>query len=157
MKNNKRKYDWSALKKEFFVSQSFEVKGFFEEKYGTYNGNAKRYTKGWAKEKEVWLSEVTSKALDRIQDKEARELGKALQNIFTGLKDRVKSISDMQKLSVQDLYKLWEVFMIMNNRATKIATNINFNEERKNEDELTEEEKLAIEKATSFLRKKRKE
>ena len=157
MKNNKKKYDWSALKKQFFVSEHLEVKGFFEEKCGTYNGNAKRYTKGWAREKEVWLAQITSKALDQLQDKESRELSKALQNIFTGLKDRVKTISDMRALSVQDLHKLWEIFMTMNNRATRIATNINFHEERKNEDELTEEEKIAIEKATSFLRQKRKE
>lgn len=56
VKKNK-KYDWVALKQEFFNSDFLSAFNFMKQKIGVrsaQNGNVKRHIIGWIKEKEAW-------------------------------------------------------------------------------------------------------
>jgi len=126
-KNQKVKYDFELLRQEFFLAEEDEIKAFFTRKYGVYNRHIQAKTQGWTNDKKAWKKVMVDKTLEQIQDKEARENASALVNVLVGLKMKIQTTGDLKNLSVKDLQRIWEVFMTMNGRPTRITHNTNEN------------------------------
>lgn len=68
------KYDWQALKLEFFQSDIDEVKSFLNDKKVTYNSVSRKYTKWWYNEKQEYKNKILQQALERRAKEEAKNL-----------------------------------------------------------------------------------
>ena len=77
----KQKYDWKALKLEFFASEYDEVKDFIRNKLGIYNRNAVQSTKGRAKDKQAYKQSIIDKALEERAKKDAKDLEIPLEEL----------------------------------------------------------------------------
>ena len=78
-------------------------------------------------------------------------MAEALEKVFEELYRRLSGV-DVWSLSIRELKMLWEIFMTMNGETTKVAPRINpMMPERANPDELTQEEREGIERATDYI------
>ena len=143
----KQKYDWPALKLEFFQSDIDEAKVFIEGKIGPLNWNLKKQIAWWQKEKQAYKDKILQKALERQAAKEAKSLElsvwtlmkakkMALTKIIKMMAEEDLDMSDMDKGLKNIKTELWE--------PTNIWSNYNFN---KNKDDwvLSDEDRDFIE------------
>lgn len=139
-KANNSKFDYAVEKALFFTSDIDEVKKYWLEKHQMYNSGIATMTKGWTEDKKKWKRETTEKFLAVIQEKEIKDNAAALQNIMAGFKMKVDHKNKIQKLTIKQLAALWNVFMTMNGRPTRIMKQqfddknpltINFSDEAK--------------------------
>lgn len=70
----KQKYNWQALKLEFFQSEIDEVKVFFRGKYGVWNTQTSRMTTGRSKQKQEHKNQILQKALEKKAEDDAKSL-----------------------------------------------------------------------------------
>lgn len=130
----KQKYDWSALKLEFFNSEYDEVKEFFKQKYNVYNRNTQQNTRWRTKEKQAYKEKILAKVLEKKAKEEAKNLEipvwklKEAKKAVVGL--LMKKISDVinekSNLSIKDQERilkmikteLWEPTTISKNDTT---------------------------------------
>ena len=143
----KFKYDWPALKLEYFQSDIEEAKVFIEGRLSGFNGNMKKQIVWRTKEKKARKEKMIQRALDEQAKKEAKSLEIPVGTLMKAKKMAlIKIIQMMSKwdLDMSDMDKglknikteLWE--------PTNIWSNYNFN---KNKDDwvLSEEDKAFIE------------
>lgn len=138
-------YNFPELKKEFFLSEFRDIENFFLNNYGikhvNQKGSLQRNVLGWAKEKKEWLAQIVERSLDEIQGFEAKENAKALIMIMGALRHKIGTEERAKGLNIDSLHKLWEMFMTMNGRVTRITRQLqpeqeekpfNFSEDAKN-------------------------
>lgn len=143
----KQKYDWPALKLEFFQSDIDEAKVFIEGKIGTLNGNLKKQIAWWQKEKQAYKEKILQKALERQAEKEARSLEIP---IWTLMKAKKMALTKIIKMMAEQDLDMWDMDKGLKNiktelwEPTNIWSNYNFN---KNKDDwvLSDEDKDFIE------------
>ena len=70
----KKKYNYPALKREFFESEHMELTAFLKEKMGKYSSTVRDATIGWTREKEKYMESIERRALQIAKEKEARSL-----------------------------------------------------------------------------------
>jgi hypothetical protein len=147
----KTKYCWSTIKLEFFLSEHTEFKGYFQHKYDTYTAHVRRKTAGWSLEKREWKEDCVRIALNELQIEE-KDLNKAaLHSITQSIRSR-----DFDSLNLSELERCWKILMTMVGKPTSITasptrSNTNLEERSGNPDNLTQEEREAIERATRHL------
>jgi len=117
----KAKYDWNIIKVDFFKSNHLEVKGFFEEQCGTYNGRIRSKTTGWAKEKEKWKEKMTKDALEQLQSNRTKSLATCLDHLLIEVKRRVDKPELIGTMKVNDLHTLWQLLRCENGLSDRIT------------------------------------
>lgn len=143
----KFKYDWPALKLEYFQSDFDEVKGFVEAKWMTNDANVRKRTSGRWKEKRARKEKMVQRALDEQARKEAKSLEIPVGTLMKAKKMALTKIIKMmaeQDLDMQDIERGLKNIKTELGEPTNIWSNYNFN---KNKDDwaLSEEDKEFIE------------
>jgi hypothetical protein len=148
MKTSRQKYDWHTLKLEFFVSDFLEVKAFFQDKYQTYTSHIKDKTIGWTREKQEFKRRIAEETIEEMKRKEVDLNSDFISTITAEIRSR-----DLNKASAKELETYWKLLRTMVGEVTSISSNRSQFEikERENPDELTLEEREAIEQATNFI------
>ena len=121
------KYNWAALKLEYMEAPELEVAAFFRRKFGEVNRHQAKYALGWAPEKKERLKRVANKAIIKSEDKEAADLLRALQNVRTYFKLKVNSLEELNRLTVRDAKRIWEILRTENSLPCRITKNENTN------------------------------
>lgn len=143
-----KKYDYNALKLEFFQSDFDEVQAFFEHKWSNpKNWNILKNTKGRAKEKVEYKKKIVEKALEINAQKQAKSLELTVEFLKKAKKNALikiaKQITEDNLMSMKDLVRwLWTIKTELW-EPTKITKNENHNT---NTEELSEEDELLLEK-----------
>lgn len=116
----KQKYNWKALKNEYFKSKIDEVEGFIQDKYKTKtNWYIRQNTKGRKEEKEKYREEIYAEAKERNKEKAIQDLEIPIEimkewkkewilSIVEDLKAKTLSMSDKVKGINQLKVELWE-------------------------------------------------
>lgn len=140
------KYDYHALKLEYFMSEISEVNGFFIDKGLTFNSRVREITKWRSKEKQKRLDDITAKALERKKNEIAKKLEIPVEDLFktkkqaielmkTKLKQYMKKVEadeldapinmkDVEKIWKMTKVELWEPTIVAQNTGT-IDANLN--------------------------------
>lgn len=98
----KYKYDWPALKMEFFQSDIDDVKSFLSQKGVKLNGwwIAKKTT-WWSKEKQEYKDNILAKALEKNIAKQAKEIEIPMEQLSIAKKNAVVKV--IQSMMNKDL------------------------------------------------------
>lgn len=148
-----QKYDYSALKMEFFQSDHDELKAFLSEKWVNYTswGIAKQTT-GWTKEKQERKAQIVEKALKKKQEELAQKLQIPMEQLFESKKatilltrKKLKYFAELDKesigdIDIGDIEKIYKIIKTELWEPTKITTNTNIN----HNEELSDEDKELI-------------
>ena len=133
------KYDWPALKLEFFESDHDELKAFFNEKGVNYTSwNIARATRWRPKEKQERKEKIVEKALAKKQNELAKKLEidvddllKAKKTVLELLKVKlnqyVQGINEGKPINTRDLETIWRMTKTELWEPTTIAKNDNDN------------------------------
>lgn len=135
MKKRQRKYNFPILKAEFMASEHYDVKGFFTDKQLAYHSGIRENTLGWAAEKKERDKRIVEKVLSEREDKEVKELHKALSNCLVFFKGKVSTKDELGKLTVKQAKMIWEVLRTENGMPTSITHNTNLNHDIREEEE----------------------
>lgn len=119
-----KKYNWSQLKLEFFLSDFDEVKGFFEHKVGIYNAGITRRTKGWKKEKKAFKRTIINDALKKFQDEQKEKMDEALDNLMGDISQRLER-DKVKELPSNEIFIYWKILMTMSGRPIVIRQSRN--------------------------------
>lgn len=120
------KYDYNALKLEYFKSEIDEIKWFRLDKGLKYNSRVATITKGRGQEKQKRKDEIVQKALEKEKNKLAKKLEIPVEFIFDIKKDaldllrkkidQIKAKSEIQQddeekanINVADLERIWKI------------------------------------------------
>lgn len=126
----KQKYNWKALKNEYFKSKIDEVEGFIQDKYKTKtNWYIRKNTKGRKEEKEKYRDEIYAEAKERNKEKAIQDLEIPIEIMKEWKKEWILSIVEdlkAKKLSMSDKVKginqlkveLWEPTSFTKNDTT---------------------------------------
>lgn len=126
----KQKYNWKALKNEYFKSKFDEVEGFIQDKYKTKtNWYIRQNTKGRKEEKEKYREEIYAEAKERNKEKAIQDLEIPIEIMKEWKKEWILSIVEdlkAKKLSMSDKVKginqlkveLWEPTSFTKNDTT---------------------------------------
>lgn len=127
----KQKYDWSALKLDFFNSDIDEVKEYIKHIWGNYNRNTAQATRWRAKEKQAYKEKILAKVLERKAKEEAKNLEipvwklKEAKKAVVGL--LMKKISDVinekSNLSIKDQERILKMIKTELGEPTTISKN----------------------------------
>ena len=148
------KYDYSALKLEFFQSDYDEVQAFFEHKWskGT-NWNILKNTKGRSKEKKERKDKIIEKALERKQNELAKKLEIPMEQLLESKKVTIQLTrkklkyywdmkdSEIKNIDLSDLEKIYKITKTELWEPTSVSKNENTN---KNTNELSQEDRELI-------------
>ena len=135
----KQKRDYEALKKEFMASKCWEIKVFFESKYGqgSWNWTINKNTRWWSKEKKQLLAKSTDRALKQVEKKLAEKLEPSteflLWNISKAIELSARKLEQMEEkdaINVKDLNTIRWMNRIQNNQPTTYVKSENENLER---------------------------
>lgn len=116
----KRKWDFDQLKKEFWTSDMDDVKTYFQARYKIYNSHIAKSTIGWSKEKLAWKRKVAEQFINDLATEEVAQYKSALSNVMAGFKMKIATKEDIKGLSTKQLMMLWQVFMTMCGKPTRI-------------------------------------
>lgn len=95
------KYDYNALKLEYFKSDIDEIKGFRLDKGLTYSSRTREMTKGRWQEKQERKDKILEKALERQKNKIAKELEIPVEDLFKIKKDVIELMKHKLKQYTQ--------------------------------------------------------
>lgn len=138
--NRKQKFDFSALKLEFYQSDYDEVKWFFVDNYQTYTARIRTNTAGWSEDKKLRKQQIMEKALAKEQEKRAKELEIPIDQLKSLKKSAIllyakhlnKFIKDEKgtlKINVSDLDKIIKSIKVELWEPTTITKNENINKD----------------------------
>lgn len=130
-----KKYDYSALKLEFFQSDTDEVRVFIKQRLGQDTANNKQLaskTKGRWKEKIEYKQKLVEKAIERNAEKQARQLEIPIDLLLKAKKvaiGKIMTLISSEWITMNDLAKwlekikteLWEPSSISKNDNTNIT------------------------------------
>lgn len=97
------KYDWPALKLEFFESDFEDVQTFFQQRHNketANNGQIAIRTKGRAKEKAERKEKVVEKALAKKQNELAKKVEISVDELLQAKRD----IVDLLKVKLEEYF-----------------------------------------------------
>lgn len=123
------KYDWAALKAEFFESDCLEVKSFFEGKFKTYHSHIRLKAVGWGKERQEFRKKIAEEAVEAFRaNKEKRIIG-MLEKAQTILEREIAKILTDRNVDADAFKKYWEMARTEAELPTRIihSTNKNLN------------------------------
>lgn len=117
------KYDYHALKLEYFMSDIPEVSRFFQDKGLTFNSRVREIVTWRSKEKQKRLDDITAKALERKKNEIAKKLEIPVEDLFktkkqalevmkAKLNQYIKQINgnpDEANISMKELEKIWKM------------------------------------------------
>lgn len=132
-----KKYDYHALKLEYFMSEISEVNGFFIDKGLTFNSRVREITKWRSKEKQKRLDDITAKALERKKNEIAKKLEIPVEDLFKTKKQAIelmkvklnqyvkKANADPEDapINMKDLEKIWKMTKVELWEPTIVAQN----------------------------------
>lgn len=167
----KQKYDFNALKKEYFDSPIDEVKWFLRDKWMSYNSRRATETKGWRKEKQEHKKLIIDDAIRDNAKKQAKELAVPIEKLMEWKKailwlllQQVKKYMDDSRNERGEIVKdidVWNAERILRMFKTElwepstIWTNYNLNANKN--DILTDEELEALDTLFNNQWKKKKQ
>lgn len=134
-----QKYDYSALKLEFFQSEYDEVKSFLSDKWVTYNTKWTENTKGWSKEKKAWKEKIVEKALEKKQNELAKKLEIPMEWMLETKKATIQLIrrklnainektkDDWNSIDIKDVKTIREISKVELWEPTSVSKNDNTN------------------------------
>ena len=138
----RNKYDWSALKLEFFQSEHDDVSGFVEQrlwKKTAKNSLIANHTKGRTKEKKEYKDLILDRALQLNMQKQAKELELPMDTLKKAKNAAVARVMWMLakkewepeiKLSIADIEKILRFIKTELGEPTTISKNENLNTEK---------------------------
>lgn len=99
------KYNYEALKSEFFVSEVKSFSTFFKAKYGKNpSGTVNSKVWGWAKEKELWNKNAIKDAMNEVQEDIKNEAKAVLRPQIKELEAKLVNVLKLADLKVKALY-----------------------------------------------------
>ena len=133
----KPKYDWQVLKLEYISSEHQDVKWFLSEKGVKYNSRVATNCKWWAKEKKEKQDKILEKALERQQNKLAKQLEVPAELCLENIKKsielcavKLQQMEEKQNINTKDLTNIWTMNRIQNNMPTTYVKSENLNIDR---------------------------
>ena len=140
------KYDYNALKLEYFESDIDEIKWFWIEKGLNYNSRVATLTKGRWQEKQKRKDAIIQKALERKKNEIAKKLEIPVEDLFAIKKQAIElmkaklnqyakrrkenpddtpiNIKDVDKIRRMSKTELWEPTIVAKNEwKTTLETN----------------------------------
>ncbi len=134
------KYDYHALKLEYFMSDISEVSRFFQDKGLTFNSRVREMVTWRSKEKQKRLDEITAKALERKKNEIAKKLEIPVEDLFKTKKQALEvmkaklnqyikqingnpdeaniSMKELEKIRKMTKVELWEPTIVQQNTGT---------------------------------------
>ena len=142
------KYDFAALKQEFFESDIDEVSNFLKEKYGdklAKSNQIKNNTLGWSKEKQAYKQKIVDMAIEKSAKKSANDLTKAIPlerliqmklDFFDLIELAIEKLASAKKIDMDQIVKGLNAIKTELGEPTKVTqnTNTNYNEDISDED-----------------------
>lgn len=119
-KRPRNKYDWEKLKTEFMNAPELETSTFFRNRYGFFSCHMRKSSAWWTREKKERKKRIAEKALKKAEDQEAKNLFRSLQNVRAFFQQRVRSQEDLDRLTIKDAKRIWEILRTENNLPTRI-------------------------------------
>lgn len=104
-----QKYDYSALKLEFFQSDYDEVKSFITGKWLVYNSWRQEKTAGRTKDKKAWKEKIVEKALQRKQDELAKKLQIPMERLLESKKASIQLVRKKLQAIVERSKEDWDI------------------------------------------------
>lgn len=140
------KYDYNALKLEYFLSDIDEIKRFRLDKGLTYSSRTREMTKGRGQEKQKRKDAIIQKALERKKNEIAKKLEIPVEDLFAIKKQAIElmkaklnqyakkrkenpddtpiNIKDVDKIRKMSKTELWEPTIVAKNEwKTTLETN----------------------------------
>lgn len=140
------KYDYNALKLEYFQSDIDEIKSFRIDKGLTYSSRTREMTKGRGQEKQKRKDAIIQKALERKKNEIAKKLEIPVEDLFAIKKQAIElmkaklnqyakkrkenpndtpiNIKDVDKIRKMSKTELWEPTIVAKNEwKTTLETN----------------------------------
>ena len=126
------KFDYNALKLEYFQSEIDEIKSFWIDKGLTFNSKVREHTKGRWQEKQKRKEKILEKALERQKNKIAKELEIPVEDLFKIkkqvidlMKRKLKKTEDDEEASMnmKELEKIRKVAKVELGEPTIVAKN----------------------------------
>lgn len=140
------KYDYNALKLEYFESDIDEIKSFRLDKGLTYSSRTREMTKGRGQEKQKRKDAIIQKALERKKNEIAKKLEIPVEDLFAIKKQAIElmkaklnqyakkrkenpddtpiNIKDVDKIRKMSKTELWEPTIVAKNEwKTTLETN----------------------------------
>lgn len=134
------KYDYHALKLEYFMSEIPEVSRFFQDKGLTFNSRVREMVTWRSKEKQKRLDDITAKALERKKKEIAKKLEIPVEDLFKTKKQALEvmkaklnqyikqingnpdeaniSMKELEKIRKMTKVELWEPTIVQQNTGT---------------------------------------
>ena len=103
-----QKYDYSALKLEFFESDYDEVSAFLTNKWLTSKIN-RTDTAWWSKDKKERKEKIVEKALQRKQDELAKKLQIPMERLLESKKASIQLVRKKLQAIVERSTKDWDI------------------------------------------------
>ena len=103
-----QKYDYSALKLEFFESDYNEVKTFFTDKWLIFNSDIVKKTKWRTQDKKAWKEKIVEKALQRKQDELAKKFDIPMDRLLENKKATIQLIRKKINAINEKAKKSWD-------------------------------------------------
>lgn len=135
-----KKYDYNALKLEYFMSDISEVSRFFQDKGLTFNSRVREIVTWRSKEKQKRLDDITAKALERQKNKIAKKLEIPYEDLFKTKQKTIEvmkaklnqyikqingnpeeaniSMKELEKIRKMTKVELWEPTIVQQNTGT---------------------------------------
>ena len=85
-----KKYDYNALKLEYFKSEISEISWFFQDKGLTFNSKVREHTKWRSQEKQKRKDAIIEKALERQKNQIAKKLEIPVEDLFKTKKQAIE-------------------------------------------------------------------
>ena len=86
-RGRRAKYDWNALKQEFFNSDILEaypfIRGKLRGEQGDVSTNIEKHIVGWTEEKKAWKQQKTAEIQRRLQEDLMKKLKVNLEDLLT--------------------------------------------------------------------------
>jgi hypothetical protein len=133
------KYDYNALKLEYFTSDIDNVRAFMEQKLGkkTLSGSLNKKVNGRPKEKAEYRQKILDKALEANAKKQAEQLEMPVETLKKAkyaavakvmkLLEKPKDGAKEVKLSVADMERVLKIIKTELGEPTTISKNENLN------------------------------
>lgn len=127
-KKDRAKYDWIALKEDFFRSEYIDVSPWIRHTLGQekeQNKNVRLACAGWALDKKIWKEERLKETLAKIKEDRVARSKVLLDKIFLKIEADLNYLIDRESHNTEDTKRLWEMARTENDMPTKILYNKN--------------------------------
>jgi len=122
MKNGRgSKYNWPALKLQYFQAPTLHVEEFIRGAIGVWNGNMSKQTLGWRAGKDVYLAEQARLALEKFKKDSAKQIADTLQTMSFVVSREADRLLDSPRPKTRDIKHIWEMARTEGGMPTRIS------------------------------------